>query len=165
MLLLTNKQKKTERDMKLLVNSYKTKAGTTGYNVKVGLMNATGFGLCIGDTLKFKLRYTPRIEDVTWNGSNFKGVSVLAEILGEEPTNIAAAKHPEYGTYSLNLPSASAKYLDEAGAGDCFSISVKQIEIKDKKVLTYDINKIKDEDSIEVSTPIIEIPTDDSLPF
>ena len=152
--------------MKLLINEWKKKDGTTGYNVKVGLMNATGYGLCLGDVLKFKLCYTPQIKDVSWNGSTFKGVSVLAEILGEEPANITKAKHPEYGTYSLSLPSATANTLDGTGAGDCFSLSVEQFENKEgKKLLTYNFHKIADPESIEVKEEPEALPSDEDLLF
>lgn len=128
--------------IKLKVNEYKKQDGTTGRSYKVGMMNATGCGLKIGERLELELSFVPnefKVVSGTKNGKaySFTPVKVSAKPLTEVEGIVL---DEEYGTAWFDLPEKYAKWITDNNiqSGNKLTIFLREFEFQGSTRCTWD---------------------------
>lgn len=153
--------------MKLFINEFTKKDGTTGHSVKVGMMDRRGYGICVDESLTMQLCFEPIIRDVkTKDGKTFKSVSAMVRFVGHTPENIAHLVHPDYQSISVSLPN-SPKVLNVIEGKDfptTFKLAVVEQEIRGEKTIVYNVEQVEDYDRPESGQDVTPAKTAEPTP-
>lgn len=128
--------------VELKVTEYKKKDGTIGRSYKVGMMNATGKGLKIGERLELELSYVPSEFKVMSGTKNGKAYSFTPCKVAAKPLSTVQdiVLDEQYGTTWFDLPEKFVKWIQEHNVqpGSTLSIFLREFEMNGENRCTWD---------------------------